>query len=181
MKFTVKITGSATLSVDSGPAFPITDQHGKTLNQDVGVAGNNAAFCFTNATSGGSVTPAWRYQPLGYPGGWIKRANDYWYNDATMASSHGVGLVAYESGQTYVAGGAGGDVAYENLYYAAMRDPRMGAAYRSYYYAMRATSPGLITVFADAVQFSQWGTWGVLENILDASSPRYDATANFTR
>ena len=109
--------------------------------------------------------------------GWIAQSIDNWaVQDKAAASANNVGLVAYESGQSYI---AANNTTSENLYYAAMRDPRMGAAYTAYYNALRKRSAGVLNAFNDIGNFSQWGTWGMLENTIGAPSPRYLAAVNF--
>ena len=176
-----------TLAVDGGSAFPLADWLGTPINTNgsyIGTlySGQVAAACFTNATSQGSVTPQWHLMPnLGYVGasgnGWMAQSIDFWtVQDKATASAYNVGLIAYESGQSYV---GGSNPASDNLYFAAMRDPRMGAAYTAYYNALRRRSAGVLNVFNDIGNFSQWGTWGILENTIGAPSPRYSAVVNF--
>lgn len=147
------------------------------MNASAVAANATTAFCFTNATSAGSVTASWYLQPLGYVGtsgnGWLAKAVDDWTQDKVTASSNSVGLVSYESGQTYVPGNS---TPYETLYYAAMRDSRMGAAYTTYYTSLHAQSSGVVNIFADIGNFTQFGMWGNLESIQQLTSPRYQSS-----
>jgi hypothetical protein len=179
-----------TLAVDGGTAYPMVTRFGVALGSGAQGANSVTAFCFTNQTSAGSVTPSWYLQPLGYTngvhGGWTNQVLDVWVCDAavlagspgcsTNFSSTPVGMNAYESGQNFV---AGSNTPYENFYYAAMRDNRMGSAYTAYYNGLRTSTTGLINVFSNILQFSAFGTWGVLEGINSTTSPRYEASKNF--
>ena len=125
-------TSGATLSVDGGAAYLLSDWLGTPLSRSnyigSGYIGETLMACFTNATSAGSVTAQWHLLPnLGYAGtsgnGWLAQAINFWKADKKVASDYNIGLVAYESGQTYVSHNS---AAYEAWYYAAMRDSRMG-------------------------------------------------------
>ena len=181
MKFNAAIGTAATLAVDGGTAYPLANDYGVALAAGGVGSGATTTFCFTNATSAGSVTAQW-YQNffLGYVGtsgnGWMAQAIDWWVANAATAATYHVGLVAYESGEQYV---PGNNATYETWFYAAMRDARMGTAYTTYYTAMRAQSSGVFVVFEDIGAFSQFGMYGVLENVTATTSPRYSAVANF--
>ena len=108
----------------------------------------------------------------GYAGGMIKQATDQFSSDKADASAFGKRLIAYESGQSLV---PGGDAALRTLYDAAQVDARMGAAYTAYYTAILAICRDLVEVFCSVAGDSNFGDWGLLQNILQTSSPKYDA------
>ena len=72
-----------------------------------------------------------------------------------MLAPYHLPLVAYEGGQGFVGGGALG-----NLYTAANRDPRMGAAYTTYFQQWKANGGQLFNDFADITGYGQYGSWG---------------------
>ena len=79
-----------------------------------------------------------------------------------LGKQYNLPIVAYEGGQTFV---AGTNTALQNLYYAANRDPRMGTAYTTYLNQWKAGGGGLFIVYNDIDPYSQWGEWGALESI----------------
>lgn len=179
-------TQPSTIAVDSVGTLSLNDQFGNSGYG--GLLGNGQAYCYTNATAAGSVTPGWDMASQGYPGGWIKQSTDWWACEVQIvagttacgnpASPSPVALYAYESGEGFV---AGNNTVYENWYYAAMRDARSGTDYTNFYTTLRtgAPKPDALMVFTDIGPFSQYGTWTVLENISQTSSSRYNATAAF--
>lgn len=129
---------------------------------------------FTEIMSGGLVSAA----NGGYPGGMLKQTLDSAKINYSIASSLGLALVTYEGGQTFVDYG-GSDAALESLYAAANRDPRMGIAYTTFLNGWKSLGGTLFINFTDIQQQSKWGYWGALENVLQTSSPKYDALINF--
>ena len=124
---------------------------------------------FTEMTQGGLA-------PGGYAGGMIKQAIDWVTSYVPVANSYGLPLVAYEGGQTLV---NSNDAALTALYMAANNDPRMGAAYTTYLNGWKNSGGQLFVNFSDAGVYSKWGSWGVLQNIMDTNSPKYRALTNF--
>jgi chitodextrinase len=126
---------------------------------------------FQEILSGGAVSG-------GYPGGMIKQALDWAASNYNIAQAAGVALVAYEAGQTLV-DYTNSDTALQNLYAAANRDPRMGTAYTALLNGWKTLGGTLLNNYNDIETFSVSGYWGALENVLQTSSPRYDALVNF--
>lgn len=103
-----------------------------------------------------------------------------------VLSPYHVALAAYESGQslvgfpTYRNGSA-----MVNLYIAANRDPRMGAAYTTMLNDWKSNGGRMIAIYADIGGPSQYGEWGTLESVLDTVSPlasappKWQAIQNF--
>src|SRR5207253_3641120 len=71
------------------------------------------------------------------------------------------------------------DAALTTLYITANRDSRMGTAYAQYFQQMKSSGLNLFMHFVDVSPFSKWGSWGALENVQNASSPKYNALLNF--
>ena len=158
-----KFTGTAAQNADAfatAPYFgyPVPDTF--TLDQ-----------LFTEMNSGGLVSG-------GYPGGMIKQTLDQAASDYSVAQAAGLPLVAYEGGQTFV-DYSHSDTALQNLYAAANRDPRMGTAYTTFFNGWKNLGGTLFINFTDVSAYNQWGYWGVLENVMETSSSRYDALLNF--
>ena len=124
---------------------------------------------FTEIMSGGVV-------PGGYPGGMIKQTLDWAAANYATAQAAGLPLVAYEGGQSLV---SISDTTLQALYAAANRDPRMGTAYTTYLNGWKSLGGGMFNHFADILQYSKWGYWGALENVLQTSSPKYNALTGF--
>jgi len=124
---------------------------------------------FTEMMVGGLVSG-------GYPSGMIAQAIAGATTNYAIASSFGLPMVAYEGGQTLV---AGTDAALQTLYAAANRDPRMGTAYTTFLNGWKSLGATLFNNFTDIQAYSQWGYWGALENYQDTSSPKYNALISF--
>ncbi len=124
---------------------------------------------FTEIMSGGVVSG-------GYPGGMIKQTLDFAATNYSLAQTAGLPLVAYEGGQSLV---SISDTTLQALYAAANRDPRMGTAYTTFLSGWKNLGGGMFNNFTDIQQYSQWGYWGALENVLQTSSPKYNALTGF--
>lgn len=121
----------------------------------------------------GGADPDWGG---GYSTGMIQQAIDQTTAHKANANAYGLDLIAYEGGQTLVDSNNPVTTA---LYQAANRDSRMGTAYATYLHKWRQAGGGLFNVFADIGSSSKYGSWGILENVLIASSPKYDASLEF--
>ena len=115
---------------------------------------------FTEITTGGLVTG-------GYPGGMIAQVLSYAASDYSVASAAGLPLIAYEGGQSLVAPAS--DTTLQNLYAAANRDPRMGAAYTTFLTGWNLGGQ-LFVNYSDVSAYTQWGYWGALN--ISQSHPR---------
>ena len=71
---------------------------------------------------------------------------------AALGKQYNLPIIAYEGGQTFV---AGNNAALQNLYFAANRDSRMGAAYTSYFDQWKANGGQLFMVYNDIAPYSQ--------------------------
>lgn len=183
-------TGSSTLKVDGGTVYPL----------QFGAAGTNAlasqissgptlyAAAFTNLTSSGSVTPAWVIVGSGnsvlpsYPTGGIQRAIDQYQiniND-NVSNGYGLTMLAYEGGAGF---GLDTDpIEVTNLFLAATRDPRMATVVATYYQKYSAlTGATLMNQYLDVSPYSAGLMFGMLENITQASSPKYAGAIDFIR
>lgn len=195
LTFNAASTGTGTtLQVDGGNVYPLADWHGNPINNGQSYVGTlfngySIPVCFTNKTAAGVVTPSWyimyEYGYVGTSGnGWMAQAVDNWTADEAVAVSGASAkpLGAYESGQTYVPGSYQGsqDDTYTTWDTNAMLDPRMQAAYTAYYGKLKTVAPsgGVINIFADYGNWSQYGLWGNLQAITDTGSPRYWADVN---
>ncbi|MHB8885744.1 MAG: hypothetical protein ACYC5H_11845 [Methylovirgula sp.] len=125
---------------------------------------------FTEITQGGLA-------PGGYPGGMIKQALGWTTAWTTSLKQYGgLPLIAYEGGQSLI---GSKDAALTTLYAAANRNRRMGAAYAQYLQGWKAAGGGLFANFSDVGPSTAYGAWGVLESVMDKTSPKYDALTRF--
>jgi chitodextrinase len=129
---------------------------------------------FQEMMSGGLVSTA----NGGYPGGMIAQTLSWAATNYAIASSFGLPLISYEGGQTFV-DYSHSDTTLQNLYAAANRDPRMGTAYTTYLNGWKSLGGTLFNNYKDVATISIWGYWGALENVLQTSSPKYDALTGF--
>lgn len=107
-------------------------------------------------------------------------------SNAKVASSFGLPLVAYEGGQSlqgFPTYGSGSPQV--QMFIAANRDPRMGAAYTTYLNDWKASGGTLFMHFNDTYPPSQYGIWGLLDSTmqttepLTSAPPKWQAVQNF--
>ena len=51
----------------------------------------------------------------------------------------------------------------------------MGDLYKIYLNSWKEISGDLMCIFSSVGAYSKWGSWGLLENATQTSSPKYDA------
>ncbi|MFN5515528.1 MAG: Calx-beta domain-containing protein [Cyanobacteriota bacterium] len=123
---------------------------------------------FDELTQGGQVSK-------GPPGGALAAATANIADHAALANARGLELLAYEGGQHLV----GFDGPSRQLFREANRDPRMGQLYEQYLQNWRDAGGGLFMNFTDIGPYGSFGSWGALEHVNDASSPKYEALLNY--
>lgn len=124
---------------------------------------------FTELSSGGVLSS-------GPQGGALAQSFEWIEDNATVADTFNVSLLAYEGGQHLVGiGNAGNDSNLTALFTSANRDSRMGTLYTNYVNGWKARRGGLFMHFTDITPYSRFGSWGALETIGETSSPKYDA------
>jgi|GEM_PF-813362 len=139
---------------------------------------------FAEITHGGVVVDTdlsdWIKVPTG---GALEEAYSWMDNYDAMAAARDFHVVAYEGGQHLAGvGSVANDGAIEALFKAANRDPRMGEAYAAYLEHWRSAPNGRLELFVPfllAQRYTKWGSWGTLEHIDQAGSPKYDALVGF--
>jgi hypothetical protein len=142
---------------------------------------------------GYSVPSAWTSQPDG--GLTMFFASLYSQNDPSVPVGGGIAhiisqmaayppaiaqyhlpLIAYEGGQGFVSFPHGMNAnntpnALTNLFVAANNDPRMQAAYAQYLAGWKASGGQMFVHFNDISPYNQYGEWGVLQSIMQTTSP----------
>lgn len=96
-------------------------------------------------------------------------------NHINYANSKGMGTILYESGQHLIST----DSTKNAVYIAANRDVRMKQMYTQYLSALNGLNIEAINLYHDAGQYNQYGSWGLLENINQVTSPKYEAVMDF--
>jgi hypothetical protein len=96
-----------------------------------------------------------------------------------LADRHGLSLLAYEGGQHMASVFGSLDRSVVDLFTAANRDPRMGRIYRRYLAMWQGRGGQLFMNFTDIQRPGRYGSWGALEHIGQASSPKYDALLDY--
>ena len=122
---------------------------------------------FQELTTGGLLADAPQNGSLQQSYSWTE-------NYRTLANQHNLDLITYESGQ-HLRGNSGveDNQALTNLFIAANRDPRMGEIYQEYFTTLDELGVDLSVNYTDVSSYNKWGSWGVLENIHQPSSPKY--------
>jgi hypothetical protein len=142
---------------------------------------------------GGSVPAAWTSQPDGgltmlfaslyaqndpsIPvGGWIAHAIQRIAAYPAAIAQYHLPLIAYEGGQGFQSFPHGMNAnntpnALTNLCIAANSDPRMQAAYTQYLQGWKTSGGQMFVHFNDIGTYSQFGEWGLLQSIMQTTSP----------
>jgi hypothetical protein len=101
---------------------------------------------------------------------------------ASALAPYKLPLIAYEGGQSFANGST---PALTNLYTAANRDARMGAAYTTYLQQWKASGGQMFMIYNDVDAPGNFGVWGALESIMQTTSPlssappKWQAIQNF--
>lgn len=104
---------------------------------------------------------------------WIKKY-------AAESGTFHIPLVAYEGGQGLVSYVGNAGLVNDALKQAAQRDPRMGAILTRLLNIWNQNGGTLFNNYSYVGAESQWGSWGLLENITDAGTVKYDAILRMT-
>jgi hypothetical protein len=105
---------------------------------------------------------------------------DMFNYQANVAQRHGLDLMAYEGGQHLV--GVGNEVnseALTNFFIALNKRPEMYDFYKQHLQNWKEAGGTLFNAFASVGKGSKWGSWGVLDNINQTRSPKFDALIDF--
>jgi hypothetical protein len=143
----------------------------------------NLNMLFEELSQGGVVSG-------GYAGGEIKQASDQEAAYAKALAPYKLPMITYEGGQTFVSfpngqNSNGSSNWLTNLYVAANRDARMGAAYTQALSNWKSNGGHVYVIYDDIYGPSQYGEWGALESFLDTVSPlssappKWQAIQNF--
>jgi hypothetical protein len=101
-----------------------------------------------------------------------------------LAARYQLPLIAYEGGQHLATGGAyHADRALQQLLDDVNRAPAMGEAYRKYLELWRDEGGQLMVLYKLVEGYSQWGRWGLLEDMWQPLSraPKYEASVSFMK
>jgi hypothetical protein len=113
-------------------------------------------------------------------GGALAQTRTWVQQHAAVAKARGLKLLAYEGGQSLVGlGNVINDAGITNLFITANRDPRMKTAYTQLLNDWRTAGGDLFVNFQGIGQSSRYGSWGVLENMLQPTSPKLEALLDY--
>ena len=129
---------------------------------------------FQEITEGGVLSYA-------TPEGALQQAYTWTEGYAALADLHGLDLLTYESGQ-HLNGtrGVEENEGIGDLFIAANRDSRMGEIYQEYFSTLNELGVDLSLNYTDVSRYNKYGSWGLLENIGQTDSPKYNAIKNAT-
>ena len=122
---------------------------------------------FAELTTGGLLEAAPTNGSLQQSYAWTE---DY----VDLAEQYDLDLTTYEAGQ-HLRGNNGveDNRAITELFTTANRDPRMGELYQEYFTTLDELGVDLAVNYTDVSGYNKWGSWGALEHINQASSPKY--------
>jgi len=106
----------------------------------------------------------------------IKGVTDWFRYYQNVARSRGLQLVAYEGGQHLV---SSNNPKLSEFFINLNRRPEMTDLYTKLLEAWKQAGGTLFMNFSDIGRPSKWGSWGALEYVSQARSPKYDALINF--
>jgi hypothetical protein len=178
------VVGGATLAADGGTAYPLLDRigHGFGIGLWTSFVTNDLQpLVFTSADYTGAVTDSgWRRQDAGYPGGYLQFGLTFARSAYdVVAVPNGLRCVAYEGGQTMSDFGQG-DLVHSNANAICNASTSMGTLYTSYFTQMAATSGiDAFCHYADSGPPGDFGCWGALESVKQATSPKLTALRAF--
>ena len=105
---------------------------------------------------------------------------DMFNYQANVARQRGLKLMAYEGGQHLV--GVGNEVNSEvltNFFIALNKRPEMYDLYKQHLQNWKQAGGTLFNAFSSVGKGSKWGSWGVLDDINQTRSPKFDALIDF--
>ena len=113
--------------------------------------------------------------------GALQQSYNWTIGYAALADLHGLDLLTYESGQHLNGnGGVQENEAVGDLLITANQDPRMGEIYQEYFTTLNELGVDLSLNYTDVSRYNKYGSWGLLENIRQTDSPKYNAIKNAT-
>jgi hypothetical protein len=128
---------------------------------------------FTELQTGGALTG-------GPAGGALAQTREWVRLHAVDARARNLKLFAYEGGQHLAGvGNVANDAGIPDLLVKANRDPRMKTLYGQLLTDWRDSGGDLFVNFQGVGQPGRYGSWGVLENMLQPTSPKYEALLGF--
>ena len=129
---------------------------------------------FQEITEGGALS-------YGTPDGALQQAYTWTEGYAALADQQNLDLLTYESGQHLNGtGGVLNNEAIGELFITANRDPRMGEIYQEYFTTLHDLGVDLSLNYTDVSRYNKYGSWGLLENIGQTDSPKYNAIKDAT-
>jgi hypothetical protein len=110
-------------------------------------------------------------------GGNVKDTYEGFLYHGRVAQSKGLRLVVYEGGQHIVS--PHGSDKFTRFFVELNRRPEMYQHYLNLLNSWKQANGTLFVHFSDIAEPSKWGSWGALEYVDQAHSPKYDALMDF--
>jgi hypothetical protein len=111
------------------------------------------------------------------PGGSLAQIHGWMTSNKAALDRFSIPMWAYEGGQGLTPPGGDTDASLVNLFIAANRDARMGAAYTRMLSDWQSAGGQTFVLYDDVSSFSKYGMWGLKENQIDTSSAKWTAVA----
>ena len=145
-----------------------------TVDKWTSSADGGLSQLFTEISNGGLLS--------GSPtGGALGQAQQYMQAYNTVAKQRKLRLLAYEGGQSLTGiGNVQNDSAITQLFTQANRSTQMGAVYGNYLNSWSTLTSGDLFMHYNAMgAYGIYGSWGILENMNQTTSPKLDAVIQF--
>lgn len=169
----------ATMAVDGGTAFILTDNNGGNVS-NAGVFAGPFDMCYTSSTSAGSVTASWRvlsFETQGFSGGWLAQLASYIsaYQSLISGTYTTMKLVTYEGGEQFL--NPLNAAVLTTLYNNASADSRMGTAAQTLIGSFKTASGHNFNWYFDIGANGQFGNFGQALTICDPNCTSGTPTA----
>ena len=113
--------------------------------------------------------------------GALQQAYDWTETYVELANQENLEIITYESGQ-HLNGynGVQDNDTIGDLFVAANKDLRMGELYQEYFTTLHELGLDVSINYTDVSAYNKWGSWGLLENIGQEDSPKYNVINKVT-
>ena len=123
--------------------------------------------------NGNAVTAPLNAAGSGAPTGALDQSKSWMVATKAVVDTYGIAMWAYEGGQHLLVPTGDTDTGIQNLFVAANRDPRMGAAYDRMMSDWKSVSGQTFSYYSHVAPPSVYGMWGLKESMTDIANPKW--------
>ena len=123
--------------------------------------------------NGNTATPPLNVANSGAPTGALDQSKSWMVATKAVVDTYGIPMWAYEGGQHLLVPTGDPDTGIQNLFVAANRDPRMGAAYDRMMSDWKTSGGQTFSYYSHVAAPSVYGMWGLKESMADIANPKW--------